>query len=52
MNSLQLLAPAVTILLALFGMQNAALANDRPNIVFILADDLGAESMDRYGGTS
>ncbi len=38
--------------LACRGIFAAGFSQFAPNIVFILADDVGAESMDRYGGTS
>jgi len=40
--------------LSLFALRRTSRASGstRPNIVFILADDVGAESMDMYGGSS
>src|SRR5260221_14250769 len=39
----------VLTVFAMFGWGSAALAADRPNIVFILADDLGVFDLGCYG---
>ncbi len=40
----------LTVLLALFSNQLSAA--DKPNIIVVLADDLGVECLSAYGGTS
>ena len=44
--------PVCLRIAALFGTAVSALAVEKPNIVFILADDVGDQAIGCYGGTS
>ncbi|MDB4459103.1 sulfatase-like hydrolase/transferase [bacterium] len=47
-----LIRAVLFVLLGLAGSLSASAAKDRPNIILIMADDLGVEGIGSYGGTS